>query len=137
MKTSARNELSGKIIDIKSGEVMSEVKVEVAPSVIVSATITKEATNSLGLDIGSEVSALVKSSSVIISKEQLKATARNIIKAEIVDIKSGQVNSEVKLKVGENVICAVITNEAVEDLNLTVGSIAYGIFKASSVILVA
>ncbi|WP_320034408.1 TOBE domain-containing protein [Halarcobacter sp.] len=137
MKTSARNELSGKIIDIKSGEVMSEVKVEVAPSVIISATITKESTNSLGLDIGSEVSALVKSSSVIISKEQLKATARNIIKAEIVDIKSGQVNSEVKLKVGENVICAVITNEAVEDLNLTVGSIAYGIFKASSVILVA
>ncbi|WP_321470859.1 TOBE domain-containing protein [Halarcobacter sp.] len=137
MKTSARNELSGKIIDIKSGEVMSEVKVEVAPSVIISATITKEATNSLGLVIGSEVSALVKSSSVIISKEQLKATARNIIKAEVVEIKSGQVNSEVKLKVGENMICAVVTNEAVEDLSLTVGSTAYGIFKASSVILVA
>jgi len=137
MKTSARNELSGKIIEVKSGEVMSEVKVEIAPSVIVSATITKEATKSLELIEGIEVSALIKSSSVIISKEQLKATARNVIKAEIVEIISGQVNSEIKLKVGENMICSVITNEAVKDLDLTKGSIAYAIFKASSVILVA
>lgn len=137
MKTSARNELSGKIIDIKSGEVMSEVKVEVAAGVVVSATITKESTKSLELEVGVEVAALVKSSSVIISKEPLKATARNIIKAEIIDIITGQVNSEIKLKVGENTICAVVTNDAVKDLDLTVGSTAYALFKASSVILIA
>lgn len=137
MKTSARNELAGKVVDVKSGEVMSEVKVEVAAGVIVSATITKEATQALDLAAGSEVSALVKSSSVILSKESLKATARNVIQGKISEVIKGQVNSEVKLTVGENTICAVVTNDAVEDLGLASGETAYAIFKASSVILVA
>lgn len=137
MKTSARNELAGKVVDVKSGEVMSEVKVEVAAGVIVSATITKEATQALDLAVGSEVSALVKSSSVILSKESLKATARNVIQGKISEVIKGQVNSEVKLTVGENTICAVVTNDAVEDLGLASGETAYAIFKASSVILVA
>jgi len=136
MKTSARNELSGKIVEIRSGQVMSEIKVEVAAGVIISAIITKEATDSLDLTVGSNIDALIKSSSIILAKDTLKATARNVIKGEITKLIKGQVNSEIKLTVGDNSICAIVTNDAVNDLGFKEGETAYAIFKASSVILV-
>ncbi|XPV69773.1 MAG: TOBE domain-containing protein [Halarcobacter sp.] len=137
MKTSARNELTGKITELKSGAVMAEVKVEVASNVLVSATITNESKELLGLEVGSEVSALIKAPAIIISKVKLKASARNIIEGSITEIKKGQVSSEVKLSVGDNQICAVVTNDAVEDLQLNISDTVFAIFKASSVILVA
>ncbi len=137
MKTSARNELTGKITEVKSGAVMAEVKVEVASNVLVSATITNESKELLGLEIGSEVSALIKAPAIIISKVKLNASARNILEGTISEIKVGQVNSEIKLSVGDAKVCAVVTNDAVEDLNLKEGDTAYAIFKASSVVLIA
>jgi molybdate transport system regulatory protein len=137
MKTSARNELKGKITDIIEGAVMVEVKVEVAPTILVSSTVTKEGVNSLGLTKGDEVVNLIKASSIVLSKKEMKTTARNNIKAKIEQIIKGAVNSEIKLSIGKNTLCAVITNESVDELGLNEGDEAYAIFKASSVILVA
>lgn len=129
MKTSARNQLSGKITELISGAVMTEVKVEVSDSVHISALITNEGKESLGFAVGDEISTIVKASAIILTKEQLKATARNNIK--------GTVNSEVKITVSGSSICAIVTNDAVEDLEIKAGDTIYAIFKASSVILVA
>lgn len=137
MQTSARNELKGKISEIIDGTVMTEVRVEVSPSVLISATVTKEGMQSLGLDLGDTVRVLVKASSIIVSKKELKATARNNLKCVITKIIKGAVNSEIKLSLGENELCAVVTNEAVEDLSMNESNEAYALFKASSVILVA
>lgn len=137
MKTSARNELSGKVIEIKSGAVMTEVKVEVSNGVVVCATITNEAKESLGLSVGASASALIKSSSIILASSDLKASARNIIKGEIKEVVKGQVNSEIKISVGANTLCAVVTNDSVSELGLVAGKTVSAIFKASSVILVA
>ncbi|QKF82429.1 TOBE domain-containing protein [Halarcobacter ebronensis] len=138
MKTSARNELTGKISDIQVGVVMSEVKLDVNSGIHISATITKESVDSLGLTKGMEVTALIKSSSVILSKEPLKVSARNTIKGTIKELIKGAVNSEVKLSIGDNgTIYAIVTNDAVEDLGFSVGETAYAIIKASNVILVA
>ncbi|RXJ69281.1 molybdenum-pterin-binding protein [Halarcobacter ebronensis] len=138
MKTSARNELTGKISDIQVGAVMSEVKLDVNSEIHISATITKESVDSLGLTKGMEVTALIKSSSVILSKEPLKVSARNTIKGTIKELIKGAVNSEVKLSIGDNAtIYAIVTNDAVEDLGFSVSETAYAIIKASNVILVA
>lgn len=137
MKTSARNELNGTITEIKSGGVMSEVVVKISDSITICATITNDARDSLELKANREVSALIKSSLVILSKEQLRATARNNIKTKVLEIIKGAVNSEVKLSVGEKSLCAVVTNDAVADLQIAAGDEVYAIFKASSVILVA
>ena len=101
------------------------------------ATITNDAKDALDLKVGSEVSALVKSSLVILSKEKLKATARNNIEAKVSEVIKGAVNSEVKLSVGEKKLCAIITNDAVADLDIKANDSVHAIFKASSVILVA
>ncbi len=67
MQISVRNKLSGTVLDVKTGAVMAEVIVQVGENHIVSA-ITKDAAEELGLKAGDKVTALVKSTSVMIQK---------------------------------------------------------------------
>ena len=67
MAISVRNKLSGTIKEIKMGQVMAEVIVQVGQNQIVAA-ITKDAAEELGLKAGDNVTALVKSTSVMIQK---------------------------------------------------------------------
>lgn len=137
MKTSARNELSGKITNIINGAVMSEVKITVSSDVTISATVTKEGLESLGTKLNDNVTAIIKASSIIITKEAVKTTARNVLKGKVIEVIKGAVNSEVKLSLGTAIISAIVTNDAIEDLSIKASEDAYAIFKASSVILMA
>ena len=137
MKTSARNELTGKITNIIEGAVMSEVKITVSPEITISATVTKEGLYSLGAKLNDNITAIVKASSIIITKEAVKTTARNVLKGKVVEVIKGAVNSEVKLSLGTVIIYAIVTNDAIEDLSIKVSEDAYAIIKASSVILMA
>jgi molybdopterin-binding protein len=65
MKISARNVLAGKIVDIKKGATTSHVQIEVKGLIITSA-ITNEAVEELGLKVGGEASAVIKSSDVMV-----------------------------------------------------------------------
>ena len=137
MKTSARNELSGKITNIINGAVISEVKITVSSDVTISATVTKEGLESLGTKLNDNVTAIIKASSIIITKEAVKTTARNVLKGKVTEVIKGAVNSEVKLSLGTSVISTIVTNDAIEDLSIKASQDAYAIFKASSVILMA
>lgn len=136
MKTSARNQFNGKIVECNSGAVMTEITVEVSKEVHVCATVTNGGKESLGLKVGDSVGAIIKASSIILSKTLLKATARNNIKGTVSEVIKGAVNSEVKITVGSSTLCAVVTNESIDDLSIAKGDTIYAIFKASSVILV-
>lgn len=136
MKTSARNQLSGKIVEFIDGAVMTEVKVEVSDSIHICATVTNEGKEALGLGVGDTVGAIIKASAIILSKTKLKATARNNIEGSVTEVIKGAVNSEVKISVGGSTICAIVTNESVDDLSIAAGDTIYSIFKASSVILI-
>ena len=66
----------------------------------------------------------------------MKTSARNEIKGTIKEIRKGQINSEVILSVGGDVILkSVITNDSVEDMKLVVGEAIYAIIKASFVMV--
>ena len=64
MKLSARNVLPGKVISVAK----AHVKVELAPGLTVFAAITNEAVDELALQVGDSVSAVIKSSDVMIGK---------------------------------------------------------------------
>ena len=68
MKLSARNQLSGKIISVEKGAVMANVKVELTEPDVITAVITKESAENLGLSEGDDVTAIIKSTEVIIGK---------------------------------------------------------------------
>jgi molybdopterin-binding protein len=66
MKLSARNVMPGKVVAITKGVTTSHVKIEVAAGFIITASITNEAVDDLGLAIGKAATAIVKSSDVIV-----------------------------------------------------------------------
>ncbi len=68
MKLSARNQLRGTVSSIRKGEAIANVVVDVGGQRIVS-SITVEAVADLGLAEGSEVTAIVKASDVIIATD--------------------------------------------------------------------
>lgn len=67
MKLSARNQLKGTICSVDVGSVNDVVKIKLASGDIISATITKQSAQELGLEVGKEAYAIIKASSVIVA----------------------------------------------------------------------
>lgn len=69
MKISARNILKGKIEKVDKGPVSSTIKIKIEAPNTVTANITKEAVEDLGLKEGDEVYAVIKASEVMVAKK--------------------------------------------------------------------
>jgi len=67
MKISARNKLKGKILEVKKGATTAHVRLEIAPGQIVTASITNEAVEELGLKPGGAAIAVINASDVMIA----------------------------------------------------------------------
>jgi len=68
LKISARNQLKGKVVSIEKDGITAKVKVEIKTPAVITAVITKEAVEDLGVKVGDEVNAVVKSTEVMIAK---------------------------------------------------------------------
>jgi molybdopterin-binding protein len=66
MKLSARNILPGKIVEVKKGATTAHVRIDVN-GVIVTASITNESVDELGLKVGEEAYAVIKASNVMVA----------------------------------------------------------------------
>lgn len=67
MKLSARNALKGKVVEIATGQVIAKVKVDVGGQFITS-MVSVEALDDLELKVGDQVSAIIKSTEVMLGK---------------------------------------------------------------------
>ena len=65
----------------------------------------------------------------------MKISARNVLKGKIVDVVEGATTAHVRIKVGNAVVTASITNEAVAELGLKKGMAASAVIKASDVMV--
>jgi molybdate transport system regulatory protein len=65
----------------------------------------------------------------------VKTSARNHFAGEVSEIKSGAVNDEIVLKVGDATLVAIVTQDSTKSLGLAVGSKAFALIKASSVLV--
>lgn len=68
MKISARNALPGVVKDIKKGATTAHVRIDVNGA-IVTASITNESVDELGIKVGDKVHAVVKSSDVMVATD--------------------------------------------------------------------
>ena len=65
----------------------------------------------------------------------MRFSARNQLKGTIVGITKGATTSHVRIDIGGAIVTSSITNEAVDELALTVGKTAYAVIKASDVLV--
>jgi molybdate transport system regulatory protein len=138
MKSSARNQFAGPIVDIKQGVVDCEVIVRLDKGLDLTAIVTRESAENLGLAVGKEVLAFVKASSIMLMLDaEARVSARNRFAGKVTRIHEGPVNAEVTISLpgGRQVITAVITHESLKNMALKVGGKACAVFKAPSVFL--
>jgi molybdate transport system regulatory protein len=137
-RTSARNQLSGRVVAIRKGVVNDTVELELPGGERVVATLTSESTHDLGLALGTEAIALIKASSVLVglSDDGMRLSARNQFPGTVIQITRGPVNADVRIQLaGGSVMSAMITAESAAALGLEEGVAVVAIVKASSVIL--
>ena len=66
MKLSARNQLAGKVVSIEKGAVNGIVGIELKGGEVITATISMNAIEELGLAVGKEAYAVIKATSVMV-----------------------------------------------------------------------
>ena len=69
MKYGARNQLVGRVVDIKKGKLMCQVTVKVPADAAVCSVMTLDSLKELGLRKGSKVKAVVKAVNVLRTTE--------------------------------------------------------------------
>ena len=138
MKVSARNLWSGQVIQLSRGAINTLVELQLKGRDRLSALITNESVETLGLAKGAEVIAMVKAPAVIIVKDLggARISSCNILKGRICRITEGEVNSEVSLELpGGSTISATLSTSSKQSLDLKDGDEAWALFQESSVIL--
>jgi len=68
MKLSARNQISGKIVELHKGQTTAHVQIDIGGGVRITSSITNEAVDDLGLKSGDNVQAVIKASDVMVAK---------------------------------------------------------------------
>lgn len=137
MRTSARNALRGEVSHITPGAVSSEVTVEVAEGVTITAMLTRRSIAELDLAVGRPAIALIKASFVVLARgEGLRTSARNQISGVVASREDGAVNSEIAVDIGGGkTLTATVTLASAETLELAPGVAVTALVKAPHVIL--
>lgn len=138
MRISARNVFSGTVSQIVRDVAVAQVVLKLKSGHEMTAVITNDSLDALGLCSGSSAYALIKASSVMISDqvERLAISARNQIRGRIAGIASTDVVGEVVLDLGAGEsLTATITGGSINRLGLKEGDEAWAIIKATSVII--
>ncbi|MBV9777980.1 MAG: TOBE domain-containing protein [Acetobacteraceae bacterium] len=68
MKLSARNQIKGKVVAVQKGTTTAHVRIDIGNGVMITASITNEAVDELGLKQGDEATAVIKASDVMVGK---------------------------------------------------------------------
>ena len=137
MRVSARNQLAGKVIKIHKGAVNSEVVLQLQGDDTITAIITNDSLKALDLSIDSEVHALFKAGSVLLTPDlNARLSTSNRFFGTVKRIVRGSVNAEVIIELkGGNTICATVTLSALDELKLRENTEVLAFCKASSIIL--
>lgn len=136
MQISARNQLAGVVEMIENGKINASIYIKLKSGYTMVSVITNGAVENLGLIVGDEVVTIFKSSAVLLATDMgLNISARNKLSGVVEAINFGEVNSEVVVNIGSDLIASVITKNAVGNLDVKVGDRVTAIIKSSDVMI--
>jgi molybdate transport system regulatory protein len=136
MGLSIRNQLAGTVVAVTRGEVMATVKARLSGGQEVTAAITVEAVEDLGIAVGSAVRVLVKSTEVSVATGPVAGISiRNQLPGQVSSVVSGGAMATVKIAIEGGELTAAITREAASELGLAAGSPVVALIKSTEVSL--
>jgi molybdate transport system regulatory protein len=137
MKTSARNQFRGVVKAVRKGAVNADVVLDLGEGLEIFANITNESVEELQLRPGRNAVALIKASFILLSPEPgVRISARNQLRGAVTELIAGSVNAEVKIRLpGNRTLTAIVTLEALKDLELVEGAKCSALIKASHVLI--
>lgn len=136
MSLSIRNQLPGTVASVTPGEVMATVKIRLNGGQDLTAAVTLEAVEDLGLTTGSAVRALIKSTEVSLATGPVNGVSiRNQLPGTVTDVATGGAMARVKVDVAGGELTSAITKDAVTELGLATGSPVVALIKATEVSL--
>lgn len=138
MRTSARNQLIGKIVSVTARTVDAEILIEIQGGARIAAGITNESVESLGLRPGRQVWALIKAVAVgIVRTPDPGANAGvNVLCGLVQRITRSDGPAEVVVALASGVtLRGVIASDDLDRLRIAEGETACAIFPASGVII--
>lgn len=136
MSLSIRNQLPGTVTAVTPGEAMATVRVRLSGGQDLTAAITREAADDLGLRPGTAVLGLVKSTEVSLATGPAHGLSiRNRLPGTVTRLVLGEVMAVAHIAMVDAELTAVITKEAAEELGLFVGSDVIALVKSTEVAL--
>jgi molybdate transport system regulatory protein len=136
MSLSIRNQIPGTVASVAPGEVMAIVKLHLDGGQMLTAAITLEAVRDLGLDAGSTVQALIKSTEVSLATGPVTGLSiRNQLPGTVTGVATGGAMASVKVSIAGAELTSAITREAVAELRLASGSGVVALIKATEISL--
>lgn len=67
MKLSARNQINGRIVEVRKGQTTAHLRIDIGNGVVITSSITNEAVDELGLKVGDAAIAVIKASDVMMA----------------------------------------------------------------------
>ncbi|MFJ8632303.1 molybdopterin-binding protein [Streptomyces sp. NPDC093568] len=136
MSLSIRNQIPGTVTAVTPGEAMATVKVRLDGGQDVTAAITLDAVEDLGLTAGSAVRTLIKATEVALATGPVDGLSiRNRLPGTVREVATGAAMASVRVSVDGGEVTAAITKDAVADLALAAGSAVTVLFKSTEVSL--
>jgi molybdate transport system regulatory protein len=139
VKTSARNHYYGKVLNIRQGSVNDEIEILLDSSgTRITSVISSASCKSMGLETGKQVIAIIKEEWVILVSDPsgFRFASRNNFPGTVVSIKESGVVAEVNLRLlGGEPLTAIVTSDAVAELDIKAGDKMTALIKAPTVVV--
>lgn len=137
LRTSARNQLGGRVKRVDAGTVTAEVTLDLGDGLELTASVTNEAVEELDLRPGRVAVALIKASVVSLCCDAPpRVSARNRLRGTVTEVLCGPTHSEVKLQTpGGRVLAALLPAPAIAELDIVEGSECYALIDSWHVLL--
>jgi molybdate transport system regulatory protein len=137
VRLSIRNQFNATVEAVTAGPAMTAVRVRLDGGPTVTAAITSDAAEDLGLAPGLSVTVLIKATEVGVAVDPVgRISIRNLLPGTVQSLEPGAAMTVVKIALTNGgVLTSAITHESAEDLGLTEGVQVTALVKSTDVAL--
>lgn len=136
MQLSARNQIQAEVLRIETQDLSAKIDLKLKNGQQISCIITQEAVENLHIEVGETVTAIFKSSAVLLSLLDPIDSEHNTIKGKVTNIQGNEEHLKVIVDIGDHdKIVSVISRNTLENDVLSEGDMVHIVINSNDIIL--